>query len=86
MVSINTRRCVFCSDLFRPRCRCGLTKYAMRRRTLREHRLELRMLWDFLEECGLAFEAKEFLVGTMGVDVRRTVLCAHAGRAERLRL
>ena len=24
------------------------------------------MLWDFLEECGLAFEAKELLVGTMG--------------------
>ena len=38
----------------------------MRRRTLREHRLELRILWDFLEECGLAFEAKELLVGTMG--------------------
>ena len=38
----------------------------MRRRTLREHRLELRILWDFLEECGLAYEAQELIVGTMG--------------------
>ena len=38
----------------------------MRRRTLREHRLELRILWDFLDECGLAFEAKELIVGKMG--------------------
>jgi len=24
------------------------------------------MLWDFLDECGLAFEAKELVVGKMG--------------------
>ena len=65
-MAMNTRRCVFCSDLFRPRCRCGLTKYAMRRRTLREHRLELRNIWEIMDECGLAFEAKELIVGKMG--------------------
>ena len=33
---------------------------------MREHKLELRILWDFLDECGLAFEAKELIVGKMG--------------------
>ena len=61
--------CVYCDELFRfeGRCMCGLTKYGMRRRALREQRAEMRVLWDFLEMADMDCTAEDLVVQELGM-------------------
>ena len=59
--------CVYCEEPFRQgRCLCGLTKYGMRRRALREERAEMHVLWKFLEMAGMDCMAEDFVVQELG--------------------
>ena len=60
--------CVYCNWPFRfeGRCKCGLTKYGMKRRTLREHRAELVLIWEFLEFHNLTCEAEDQIIRELG--------------------
>ena len=62
--------CVYCNWPFRfeGRCKCGLTKYGMKRRTLREHRAELVVIWEFLEFHNLTCDAEDHIVRELGVS------------------
>ena len=66
---MSTRRCIYCGELFRfeGRCRCGLTKYGMRRRSLREHKAELRVIWDLLELENSSCEAEDLVIQELGM-------------------
>ena len=46
---------------------CGLTKYGMRRRALREQRAEMRVLWDFLEMADMDCTAEDLVVQELGM-------------------
>ena len=67
-MAMTTRRCVYCGELFRfeGQCRCGLTKYGMRHRTLRDHRAEMRVLWDLLEMEDLNCTAEDLVIQELG--------------------
>ena len=59
--------CVYCEEPFRQgRCLCGLTKYGMRRRALREERAEMHVLWKFLEMADMDCMAEDFVVQELG--------------------
>ena len=46
---------------------CGLTKYGMRRRTLREHRGEMRVLWDLIETENLNCTTEDLVIQELGM-------------------
>ena len=62
------RCCVYCDWPFRyeGRCKCGLTKYGMKRRTLREHNAELVAIWEFLEFHNMTCDAEDHVVRELG--------------------
>ena len=64
------RCCIYCDWPFRfeGRCKCGLTKYGMKRRTLREHRAELVVIWEFLEFHNLTCEAEDQIIRELGMS------------------
>ena len=57
-------RCGKCFHCFGYRCDC--TRYAKKRRLLREHRQEMRVMVELLEERGLERELEERLVEVTG--------------------
>ena len=61
--------CVYCDWPFRfeGRCKCGLTKYGMRRRTLREHRAELVVIREFLEFHNMTCDAEDHVIRELGL-------------------
>ena len=55
---------------FEGRCKCGLTKYGMACRTLREHKAEMRVIWDVRHTWDLSCDAEEMVIQELGTTIK----------------